>query len=68
MSIICTPTIRLADMEALVLLDPHRWRVTIWRGPRLLRRLHDKDGARIVRRARAWMEQTALAVAGEVKP
>ena len=64
MSIICN-SIRVGDLEALFILAPHRWRVTIWRGAKQVRRMHDKDGSRIIRRAIVWMTAVSHPAEGE---
>ena len=65
MSVICVPLLKVGHIEGLVMLDPHRWRVTIWDGARLLRRMHDRDRDRIVQRALAYMKLAASEPPGE---
>lgn len=43
-------------VEIMLWADPKRWRVTIWRGSILLRRMHDRDPARIIARAKEWVD------------
>lgn len=71
MAVICGSYL-YKDYEVLLLLDPNRWRVTIWkRLPGAVyhtikaRRMHDKDKERILRRAEEWINKTVESTQNE---
>lgn len=53
------------DLEIMLMIDPNRYRVTIWerskRHPEIrsvkVKRLHDKDRKHILKRAREWIDK-----------
>lgn len=46
-------------VEIMLWADPKRWRATLWKVDTSIRlkRMHDKDKARLVERAKEWIDE-----------